>query len=198
MFMFYVYLLCKISVTILSHCHLKTRSAFNWPTKQTSLGLSKKKAIRKERGSFRLPEDLRFSSYEKAIFPSERMPTFAPGYKCNKCCMLSLCWSCSLQWKAHKVSRIYLPGSWSCQSLTLHLWKIFKGSWPVILHKKLCADLKTKICFWGGYMCCLPTLRTVKIPLKQQPLKLLQQVLVVGFLSFFFWVFRCIGELLEF
>lgn len=92
-------------MVILSHCHLGNRSAFNWPIKQTSLDLSKKKIkldqVRKEGGSFRLPEDLRISSYEKAVFPSERMPTSAPGYKSNKCCEPYLCWSCLLQWKAH-------------------------------------------------------------------------------------------------
>lgn len=145
--MFNVYLLCKTSVVILIHCHLENKSAFNWPTTQTSLGLSKKKTVRKERESFRLPENLRFSTYEKAIFLSERMPTSAPGYECSKCSVPHLCCSCSLQCKAHKVSRIYLPGSCSCQSVSLHLWKIFKGSWPVPLHKKVCADLKTWICF---------------------------------------------------
>lgn len=32
-----------------------------------------------------------------------------------------------------------------------------------LLHytKKVCADLKTWICFWGSFMCCLLTLRTV-------------------------------------
>lgn len=63
-----------------------------------------KKTVRKERGSFRLPEDLRFSSYEKAIFPSETIPTSTPGYKCNLCCVPYLCWACLLQWKAHTKS----------------------------------------------------------------------------------------------
>lgn len=101
MLVFNAYLLCKTSVVILSYCHLGNRSAFNWPTKQTSLGLSKKKSVRKEGGSFRPPEDQRFSSYEEAICPCERMPTSAPGCKCSECCVPYLCWSCLLQWKAH-------------------------------------------------------------------------------------------------
>lgn len=145
MFIFNVYLLCKTNMEIFSYCHLENRSAFNWPIKQTCLALSKKKKkkARKERGSFRLPEDLRFSSYEKAIFPSERMPTSAAGYKCSKCCALPVLVLLTSMEGTFKVSRIYLPGSCSCQSVTLHLCKIFKDSWPVTLQEKVCADLKT-------------------------------------------------------
>lgn len=197
MFMLNVYLLCKTSVVILSPSHVGNRVVFNGPLKQPSLGLTKKesnKRSRKGEGSFRPSEDQRFFSYEKASCPSERIPTSAPECKC-KCCVPYLCWSCLLQWKAHtKLAGFIslLPGhvdplSFTCGKSSKVLGLLYWISKSVRICKPRFGS-EVFVCavfpFWG---------------LKQQPLKLLQQVLglvVVGF--YFSPIFGCIGELLEF
>lgn len=184
---------------ILNHCHLENRSAFSWPIKPTSLGLRKKKKQSERKGDHSgYQKTWDFPVMKKQFFPLRRYPHLLLDI--SAICAVCLTYA----------GPAYFNGRHIQSQQDLSPWFLLMSiCYPPLVENRqrflACYTTRKSLCrlenldlFLRGFYVLSSHSEDCINPIKSAAFQTAPAGFGCGFSFFLFWVFRCIGELLEF